>query len=61
MVQLLDSDIKTREVLDWKGVHLICTACGPSSARMDRCGSPMRAQTSGGRICSGSPWAKSGR
>ena len=23
MVQLLDSDIKTREVLDWKGVHLI--------------------------------------
>ena len=23
MVQLLDSDIKTREVLDWKGIHLI--------------------------------------
>src|SRR5271170_3741578 len=23
MVQLLDGDIKTREVLDWKGVHLI--------------------------------------
>lgn len=23
MVQLLESDIKTREVLDWKGVHLI--------------------------------------
>jgi ganglioside-induced differentiation-associated protein 1 len=23
MVQLLDSDIKTRDVLDWKGVHLI--------------------------------------
>jgi hypothetical protein len=23
VVQLLDSDIKTREVLDWKGVHLI--------------------------------------
>ena len=23
MVQLLDSDIKTREVLDWEGVHLI--------------------------------------
>jgi glutathione S-transferase len=23
MVQLLDSDIKTRDVLDWKGIHLI--------------------------------------
>ena len=23
MVQLVDSDIKTREVLDWKGVHLL--------------------------------------
>jgi glutathione S-transferase len=23
MVQLLDGDIKTREVLNWKGVHLI--------------------------------------
>ena len=23
MVQLIDSDIKTREVLDWKGVHVL--------------------------------------
>ena len=23
MVQLVDSDVKTREVLDWKGVHLL--------------------------------------
>ncbi len=23
MVQLLDNDIKTREVLDWKGVHVL--------------------------------------
>ena len=23
MVQLVDSDIKTREVLDWKGVHVL--------------------------------------
>ena len=23
MVQLLDSDIKTHDVLDWKGIHLI--------------------------------------
>jgi hypothetical protein len=23
MVQLVESDIKTREVLDWKGVHVL--------------------------------------
>jgi hypothetical protein len=23
MVQLVDGDIKTREVLDWKGVHVL--------------------------------------
>jgi glutathione S-transferase len=34
MVQLLDSDIKTREVLDWKGVHILHFAGSSCSQKL---------------------------
>ena len=34
MVQLVDSDIKTREVLDWKGVHVLHFAGSSCSQKL---------------------------
>ena len=36
MVQLLDTDITTREVLDWRGMHLFHT---PLSSFLKNCAS----------------------